>query len=111
MKGDPDTTSDAIVIIQPNLEEQMHSSTNSHFLLCICTMCINILLYLDEEQTQSKTWLVTGRSPENVLIDKWKICFGIRKDEIESGITLKDLLKSWPILSTPLCPLLVSFII
>lgn len=58
---------------------------------------------------EAKNWLVHGRVTEEDVIQRWKCSYQLRKKSFDDKIRpVRELLKEWPILISPVSKILVN---
>lgn len=58
---------------------------------------------------EAKNWLIHGRNTEEDVLKRWKCSYKLRKQSFDDKIRpVCELLKEWPILTSPLSKLLVN---
>uniref|UniRef100_A0A8D8KAP2 (northern house mosquito) hypothetical protein n=2 Tax=Culex pipiens TaxID=7175 RepID=A0A8D8KAP2_CULPI len=53
-------------------------------------------------QAAARDWLVRGRTPKEMVIDQWKNCFELRKQDISTAASLNEILEMYPIIKHPI---------
>ncbi|KAL9693805.1 hypothetical protein quinque_013090 [Culex quinquefasciatus] len=53
-------------------------------------------------QAAARDWLVRGRTPKEMIIDQWKNCFELRKQDISTAASLNEILEMYPIIKHPI---------